>query len=142
ASGVFFGLESGTTRADLTRAVLEGVAFALADGIDVLEESGGRIETLSVTGGGARSALWGRILAAALGRRLLYHPGGEIGPALGAARLGRIALGDGTVAELCPAPPLQRVQEPEPDLGAMLAPRRTLFQHLYRDLRGAFAARF
>ncbi|MGH7102327.1 MAG: xylulokinase [Acetobacteraceae bacterium] len=142
ASGVFFGLESGTMRADLTRAVLEGVAFALADGIDVLEESGGQIEALSVTGGGARSALWGRILAAALGRPLLYHAGGEIGPALGAARLGRIAVGDGTVAELCPAPPLLRVQAPEPDLRAMLEPRRVLFRRLYRDLRGAFAARF
>lgn len=142
ASGVFFGLAGSTTRAALTRAVLEGVAFALADGIEALEESGGRIEALSVTGGGARSALWGRILAAALGRRLLYHAGGEVGPALGAARLGAIAAGARTVEEVCPVPPIVRVEEPEPDLAATLSPRRAIFRRLYGDLRDAFAERF
>ena len=94
-----------------------------------------------MTGGGARSALWGRILAAALGRRLLYHAGGEVGPALGAARLGRIAAGGGTVAEICTAPAVARVEEPEPDLVDSLARRRALFRRLYPDLRAAFAAR-
>ncbi|HUA77201.1 MAG TPA: xylulokinase [Acetobacteraceae bacterium] len=141
AAGVFFGLESATTRADLTRAVLEGVAFALADGLDVLEEKSVRIAALSVTGGGAQSALWGRILAAALARPLIYHAGGEIGPALGAARLGLIAAGAGTIAEICPAPPIARIQEPESDLAETLAPRRALFRRLYPDLRAAFSAR-
>ncbi|MGH7057232.1 MAG: xylulokinase [Acetobacteraceae bacterium] len=141
ARGVFFGLTGATTRADLTRAVLEGVAFALADGLDALQASGPHIAALSVTGGGAKSALWGRILAAALDRPLTYHAGGEIGPALGAARLGRIAAGDGTIAEICSPPPVDRVQEPEPDLAAQLAPRRALFRRLYRDLHEAFRER-
>ena len=47
AAGVFFGMTGDTTRADLARAVLEGVAFALADGLDALEARGNRIERLT-----------------------------------------------------------------------------------------------
>jgi len=64
ASGTFFGLQGATTRAGLTRAVLEGVAFALADGLDALEARGEPIPALTAIGGGARSAAWLRILAA------------------------------------------------------------------------------
>ncbi len=141
AAGVFFGLESGTIRADLTRAVLEGVAFALADGLEALEEKGGPIAELSVTGGGARSALWGRILATALGKRLVYHEGGEVGPALGAARLGLIAVGEGTVLETCIPAPISREQEPEAELAESLSRRRVIFRQLYPALRESFAAR-
>jgi xylulokinase len=141
ASGVFFGLTAGTERAALTRAVLEGVGFALADGLDALTAATGPIETLSVIGGGARSAFWGRILATALNCRLAYRAGGEVGPALGAARLGRIAAGDGSIAEACSPPPILRVQEPDtalmPDMGA----RREAFRRLYPALRDEFRRR-
>ena len=139
ARGVFFGLAAATTRADLTRAVLEGVAFGLADGLEALEAAGPRIERFSMIGGGAQSASWGRILAAALQRPLVFHAAGEVGPALGAARLARIAAGGGSVAEVCRPPPVMRVQEPEPDLAAQLAPRRALFRRLYPALRESFA---
>ena len=92
AKGVFFGLTHDHTRADLARAVLEGVAYAFADGQDVLGEAGTEIATVSVIGGGARSRLWGRILADVLGRPLTYHAGGDVGPAFGAARLARLAV--------------------------------------------------
>ena len=64
------GLTHATTRADLTRAVLEGVAFALADGQQALLASGTSIGAVSVIGGGARSRFWGRILATVLDRPL------------------------------------------------------------------------
>lgn len=140
ASGVIFGLDGATTRADLGRAALEGVAFALADGLDVLEASGGKIGGLSVIGGGARSKLWGRILAAALQRPLTYHHGGEVGPALGAARLARIAVFGASLDEACPPPPVSHVIDPEPELTEALAPRRELFRQLYSDLKSSFAA--
>jgi xylulokinase len=140
ASGVIFGLDGATTRADLGRAALEGVAFALADGLDVLEASGGKIGGLSVIGGGARSKLWGRILAAALQRPLTYHHGGEVGPALGAARLARIAVSGASLDEACPPPPVSFVIDPEPELTEALAPRRALFRRLYSDLKSSFAA--
>src|SRR6202167_1013230 len=75
ARGVFFGLDSQTERADLALAVLEGVALAFADGMDVLLENGGVVGEISVTGGGARFAYWGTLLAAALNRALSYRQG-------------------------------------------------------------------
>jgi xylulokinase len=140
ATGVVFGLDGTTTPADLGRAVLEGVAFALAEGLDALEAKGEPIETLSVIGGGARSKIWGRILAAALERPLKYHSGSEVGPALGAARLARIAAGGATPNEACPPPPLARVVEPESALVESLKPRRLLFGRLYSDLKSTFAS--
>jgi xylulokinase len=140
ASGVFFGLDSSCTRVDLGRAALEGVAFALADGLDALEAHGEPIDHLSVIGGGSRSRFWGTIIAAALGRTLVYHRGGETGPALGAARLSRIATGDASVEESCRPPPVADVIEPDASLREALAPRRALFRRLYADLRQTFAA--
>lgn len=138
AAGVWFGMDGATRRGDLARAVLEGVAFALADGLDALEARGGRIAQLSVIGGGARSALWGRILATALDRELVFRAGGEIGPALGAARLAMLATG-AREADICTEPPVARIQPPEPDLAQGLARRRALFRALYPALKPAFA---
>ncbi len=135
ATGGFFGLSHRHTRADLARAVLEGVAFALADGLDALEAKGEPVAKLTAIGGGARSALWLRIIAAAVGRTLLQVEGGEIGPALGAARLARIACGDGTIAEVCTAPRMIAEHAPDAALAERLAPKRALFRALYPALR-------
>ena len=62
AKGVFFSLDQATGRGDLGWAVLKGAAFAFADGYDALAEAGTGLDEISVLGGGARSALWGRFL--------------------------------------------------------------------------------
>jgi xylulokinase len=139
ATGVFFGLVGSHTRADLTRAVLEGVAFALADGLDALEARGERIDSLIAIGGGASSELWLRILASALWRPLRTVLGGDVGPALGAARLARIACGEGGVAGVCVAPPTAAEFLPDAELSMRLAPRRDLFRRLYPALRELYA---
>ncbi len=139
ARGVFFGLRPDTAPAELTAAVLEGVAFAFADGLDVLTEKSDQVGEISVTGGGARVPYWGRLIAAAVRRPLTYREGGEVGAALGAARLARLAVGDGSEAEVCAAPPVARVVHPDTALSALLSSRRRVFQRLYRDLKGAFA---
>ena len=139
AAGVFFGLTAGTDRAAMTRAVLEGVAFALADGLAALEARGDRIDNLVAIGGGARSALWLNILAAATGRTLHTVLGSEVGPALGAARLARIACGDAGLSEAARKPPRTATFDPDPALMAALAPRRAQFRQLYPALRGLFA---
>ncbi len=139
ARGVFFGLRPDTAPAELTAAVLEGVAFAFADGLDVLTEKSDQVGEISVTGGGARVPYWGRLIAAAVHRPLTYREGGEVGAALGAARLARLAVGDGSEAEVCAAPPVARVVHPDTALSALLSSRRRVFQRLYRDLKGAFA---
>jgi xylulokinase len=137
--GVFFGLNPETERADLAVAVLEGVALAFADGMDVLLETGGAIGEISVTGGGARIAYWGQLLAAALNRALTYRTGSEIGAALGAARLARMALTGESPQAVCVLPAIERVIDPQPAMVALLAHRRTIFVRLYRDLKATFA---
>ena len=138
ARGVFFGLTPATTRVDLVLAVLEGVALAFADGFDVLLEGGGRVDEISMAGGGARLPYWGELLAAALERPLLYRQGSEVGAAIGAARLARIALTGESPESVCTAPPVQRVIEPDPALARLLAGRRASFSRLYRDLKPSF----
>jgi len=138
ASGVFFGIRADTGAADLTAAVLEGVALGFADGLDVLVEKGGGIGEISVTGGGSRLPYWGQLLAAALNRPLTYRHGGEVGAALGAARLARLALGSERPEDVCVAPPLERVVQPDAALAALLAIRRRTFVRLYQDLKDTF----
>ena len=142
ARGVFFGLRPDTTPAELVGAVLEGVAFAFADGLEVLTEKSDQgtpqVNDISVTGGGARLPYWGRLIAAALRRPLTYRAGGEVGAALGAARLARLAAGEGGEEEVCAAPPVERVLQPDTALAALLASRRRTFQRLYRDLKNTF----
>jgi len=140
AKGVFFGLTHEHGRAELGWAVLEGVAFALADGQAALLAGGTRIGDVAVIGGGARSELWGRILASALGRTLSYAAEAEVGPAFGAARLGRLAATGESAAELCTPPPVERVIEPDPQLEARCRERHETFKRLYRLLRETFPA--
>jgi xylulokinase len=136
--GVFFGMTSETTNADLAVAVLEGVAFAFWDGLDVLVEDGSKIGDISVTGGGARSPYWGKLLAAALNRPLTYRQGGEIGAAFGAARLARMALSGEAPESCCSAPAIRNIVEPDAELCKLFADRRPIFTQLYRDLKNTF----
>ena len=138
ARGVFFGMSAQTTSADLVLAVMEGVALAFADGLDVLLENGGSIGEISVTGGGARFVFWGSLLAAALRRRITYRIGSELGGATGAARLARLAYSRESPEEVCVAPPIADVIEPDGDLVDLLAGRRVIFRRLYRDLKPSF----
>lgn len=140
ARGVLFGLDHDTRRADIGRAVLEGVAFAFADGEAALARTGTRIDEVSVIGGGARSRLWGSILASVLGRPLVYRAAGDRGAGFGAARLGRLAATGESAAGLCSPPPVEEVVEPDPRLEAHYRERLAVFRDLYRALRPAFAA--
>lgn len=127
----FLRLDNDTTPERLAQAVLEGVAFALADGLDALRGAGTQVESLAVIGGGARSHYWGETIAAALGVELVYLRGGEVGPAMGAARLAQICVDGGSPAEVCAAPPVANRIAPDPDLAARLAPKRAAFIDAY-----------
>jgi xylulokinase len=140
ACGVLFGLDDATTRGDVARAALEGVAFALADGLAALEARGPSIGSLTVIGGGARSEHWGRIIASALQRTLHFPVHGEYGPALGAARLARMAVDRVGTKEALGKTPIGRTIERDPDMAGELAGRHTLFRALYGDLAARFAA--
>jgi xylulokinase len=138
AKGVFFGLTHETDGAALGQAVLEGVAHAFRDGLDALTDSGAEIETITVIGGGARSAYWGRILSAALNRPLVYRDGGEVGPAFGAARLAQLAVTGAEIDEVCVAPPITAVIEPDDRLTDHFAQRIGTFRSLYTNLKSQF----
>ncbi len=129
--GAFLGLDNDTDGNRLAQAVLEGVAFALADGLDVLRETGTTVDRLSVIGGGARSGYWGRIIAAAMDVELVYLEGGEVGPALGAARLAQLAVDGGDPASVCVAPPVARTIVPDPAIADTLATKRDAFRAAY-----------
>ncbi|TAL32079.1 MAG: xylulokinase [Phenylobacterium sp.] len=133
--GAFLGLDHDTDAGRLSQAVLEGVAFTLADGLDAIREAGSQVQRLAVIGGGARSAYWGRVLAAALDMPLVYLDGGEVGPALGAARLAHAAIEPAAIADIFTAPPVARTVEPEPDLRDRLAAKRPAFRAAYPRIR-------
>ena len=140
ARGVIFGLSPSSSRADLTRAVMEGVAFTLADARDCLAAAGDSLGRVGLIGGGAKSALWTRMIAAALGREIVRYRGGEAGPAFGAARLARLAATGESADALCAAPEILDVTAPEPFLVDAFAERRRRFTSLYRALKPEFVA--
>ena len=129
--GAFLRADNQTDAARLAAAVLEGVAFALADGLDALREAGTRVDVLSVIGGGARSRYWGTIIAAALDVRLQYLDGGEVGPALGAAKLAMMAVTGMSAREACTRPQVVATIEPDPALAERLAPKLAKFRRAY-----------
>lgn len=133
--GAFLGLSNESDTGRLARAVLEGVAFAHADGLAALTAAGTRIERLSVIGGGARSTFWGTIIASALGLPLDYLDGGEVGPALGAARLAQIAATGADPCEVCTRPEVRQTILPDPLLAERLQPKLQQFRAAYPALK-------
>ena len=93
ARGVFAGLSMDTSRADMTKAVLEGVAYALRDCVEAAREQGIELTEARLCGGGAKSPLWRKILANVLRLRLNIPACGE-GPSYGAAILAMVAAGE------------------------------------------------
>ncbi|MGM9973330.1 MAG: xylulokinase, partial [Clostridiaceae bacterium] len=101
ARGVFIGLDITTTRGDMTRAVMEGVAFGLRDSLEILKSLEVPIDSVRVSGGGAQSPLWRQILADILDAEVQVISSKE-GPALGAAILALVGSGAyASVDEAC-----------------------------------------
>ena len=113
--GGLVGLEHATDRDAATRAVLEGVAFALCDSRDALAATGTGISSLLAVGGGSRSDYWLQVIATALNTPIDVPVAGDFGAAFGAARLAMMAATGGG-AELAPAPQISRKIEPDPRL--------------------------
>jgi xylulokinase len=109
--GAFVGLEHATDTDAMTRAVLEGVTFALRDCRDALAKTGTKIDTLIAAGGGARSRYWVEAIATALDTPVSLPVAGDFGGAFGAARLAQMAASGGG-AELAQKPVISSVIEP------------------------------
>jgi xylulokinase len=137
ARGGLLGLGLRHDRGALVRAVLEGVAFGLADGLDLVTELAGRPPVARVSGGGARSPLWLDIVAAVLDLPLEVAAVDE-GAAYGAALLGGVAAGtwaDAAEAAAACVRVTRRV-EPRPDWVARYAELRPAFRAAWPALQG------
>lgn len=93
AKGAFIGLTSTTTRAQMSKAVMEGVAFALKDCLEVAKSNGVQISSATICGGGAKSKAWREIVANVLNIEL-HTLKTEQGPAYGAAILAAVGCGE------------------------------------------------
>ncbi len=113
--GAFTGLEHATDRKAATRAVLEGVTYAIRDSRDALAATGTRLENLLAVGGGSKSDYWLKLIATALDCPVQLPVAGDFGGAFGAARLGLMAA-TGAGAEIATLPTIARVIDPDPAL--------------------------
>lgn len=137
AKGVFWGLSHNDNQTTMAKAVVEGVSFALAEGIDVLHETGVKAENIALIGGGAKSAYWRQLLADISGKTFEYRTGGDVGPALGAAKLAQIALNPNQdIAAFCQPLPLEQVYQPNPARYAEYQEKRQKFAEIYQRLKG------
>lgn len=133
ASGSWTGLRAHHRRAHLAYAVAEGVGFGLLDGLRTIPASVPALQTLSLVGGGSRSAWWAQLLADTLGVRLTVHQDAEHAGAIGSARLAWLATG-GALDAVAITPPVLARYAPNPAQQARLAARHRRFRDLYRAM--------
>ena len=140
ARGTFIGMTMDTTRADLVQAVLEGVAFAIRDSVEVAKSLGIEIHSSKICGGGAKSPLWKRILANVL-NVTLESPVSEQGPGMGGAMLAMVACGAyPNVQAVCDRfVETASVVEPEPELVEKYEKRYQQFRRIYPACKALFA---
>lgn len=141
ARGTFTGITLKTERKNLTQAVLEGVAFAIRDNIEVAKRLGIRVRESKVSGGGSKSRIWLDILANVLDAKLLV-PKTEQGPGVGAAVLAMVACG--IYAD--PAEASRRMEkstavvEPNPMLVERYEKQYNKFRQIYPAMKSIFQA--
>jgi len=140
ARGTFIGMTMDTTRADLTQAVLEGVAFAIRDSVEVARSLEIKINSSRICGGGAKSPLWKKIMANVLNIELQCLES-EQGPGMGGAMLAMVACGEYTsVQEACQTiVHVASTIRPEPELAAKYEKRYQQFRKIYPTCKGLFA---
>ena len=142
AAGAFIGMRMDTSRADMTQAVLEGVAFGLRDGLEIARSAGMTVTASGLAGGGAKSPLWRSIAANILDLELMV-PETEQGPGLGGAILAAVGCGvfPGVHAAVqALVKPSGAVTKPDRALTALYDERYRVFTALYPALKAPFKA--
>lgn len=132
--GAFTGLDIGAAPADLTRAVMEGVAFALRDSLEALKATGVELQSALAVGGGARSVFWMQTLATVLDLPLQRPAGSELGAALGAVRLAICADTGANPEEVMSAPSVAETISPVPEFRAAYDEAFVCYRSLYPAL--------
>ena len=135
ARGVFVGLKHGTDSAQMTRAVLQGVAFAFKDNQHVLAQAGTTLSRVTAIGGGAKSRYWLDVIATVLNIPLDITPDGDYGASLGAARLGLIAANSADAVSVCTAPPVLSTVTPRRQQQAAFDEQYERYKFAYQALK-------
>ena len=136
ASGMFIGLRPNTTREEMLLAIMEGVAFAVKDNIEIAKKLGIDITESTVCGGGAKSELWLKILSNVLGIALLV-PEKEEGPAFGSAILAMCASGERSIEDTV-KPSIIKMVNPEEDIQKKYAERYSKFTEIYPVVKSLY----
>jgi xylulokinase len=134
--GTFAGLGHESSRAVLTQAVVEGVAFAFRDSQQALHQAGTELSRVTAIGGGSRSRYWLKAIATALQIPVDIPADGDFGAAFGAARLGLIAAENADPYEVCAAPATAETIEPDAKLGSAYALAYERYRALYPAIKG------
>jgi len=137
ATGMFIGLRPDTKRADMLLAVLEGVAFAIRDNVEIARKLGIEIKRSTVCGGGARSALWLKILSNVLNLELDV-PKTEEGPGFGAAILSVMAYDKSEKAEENVVIKVKETVKPKSDLVKCYEEKYDKFKKIYPSVKGLY----
>ena len=139
ARAMFIGMSMDTTREDMTQAVLEGVTFGLRDSLEVAKSLGIKIERTKICGGGAKSALWKKILANIMNLKVDVIESEE-GPALGGAMLAAVGCGEYPDVETAAKKIVKVVDTvvPEPELAEKYEERYQKFKKIYPAVKGLF----
>lgn len=133
--GHFLHLDHADDRDALTRAVLEGVSFAIGDCLRALSATGTRIERLIAVGGGSKSQYWLAAIAATLGVPVEVPVAGDYGGAFGAARLGLMAA-TGSGAEIATPPEIAATVDPDPHLTTAFTEAHARYRAAYDAVKG------
>jgi xylulokinase (EC 2.7.1.17) len=139
ARGTFIGMTMDTTRADMTQAVLEGVAFALRDSFEIAKSLGVKIERTRINGGGAKSPLWCKIVANVLNVKV-DKINSEEGPAFGAAILAAVGCGKYAGVEEATEKLIKVIDttEQDPEIVELYNKKYEIFKGLYPALKDMF----
>lgn len=136
ARGAFIGMSMDTKRSDMTLAVLEGVAFAMRDSLEIAKSLGIDIKKTTICGGGAKSLLWRKIMANVLNLEVDIIESEE-GPGYGGAILAAVGCGEYSSVEEA-AKKLVKVVDtvkPDPELAAKYEERYKIFRQIYPGLK-------
>lgn len=139
ARGTFIGMTMDTTRADMTQAVLEGVAFAIRDSFEVAKSLGIKINRTRICGGGAKSQLWKKIVANVLNIKVDSIESEE-GPGYGGAMLAAVGCGEFKNVEEAAEKLVKVVDTVEPDekLAKKYEEKYQIFKEIYPTVKNLF----
>jgi len=132
--GVFLGLSHDTDTIQMTRAVLQGVAFAFRDSQNALASAGTELDSAYAIGGGSKSGYWLQLIASALKLPLHTTADGDYGAGLGAARLGMIAAESADPEQVCQKPPVSQTIEPKNELFDHYSHEFNRYQQAYKSI--------